>query len=257
MEKQAVAKHKLNFSMFLPKPTTAAASAVNLFSPNKAKNAKNKGFSGPITSAVFQEARERSEAGLGSSFRFGTKEPTSPKISCMGQIKHRKKMCKNKIMMINGTKSSKELLLGSKEVVLMNNSKQKNKNPAAGSGNVFSRGSKQGKKNSETEQEKRNTKLPDRAPSLSQMKRFASGRDNTISRFDYSKSQIAPEDSDDEEEGNDHPQVVIPFSAPILRCEEAELAAIDLQPKKEINLWKRRTMAQPKPLQLNSMVASC
>ncbi|KAJ6411957.1 hypothetical protein OIU84_005093 [Salix udensis] len=69
-------------------------------------------------------------------------------------------------------------------------------------------------------------KLPEKTPSLSQMKRFASGRD-TLAGFDWTAHQIAPVEFDhsdyysDEEkvdrfEEEEHEKVTIPFSAPMM-----------------------------------------
>lgn len=51
------------------------------------------------------------------------------------------------------------------------------------------------------------------------------------------------EDSEDENE------ISIPFSAPLIMG-SGEINNIELKPRNEINLWKRRTMAQPRPLQV-------
>jgi len=97
----------------------------------------------------------------------------------------------------------------------------------------------------------------DRAPPLGHMRRFASGRE-TFSNFDW-KAQIAPEerdcysDNDDRVESDAEDDVVIPFSAP-LGAGGAPLLSV--QPRKEINLWKRRTMAAPRPLQLNPVLTA-
>ncbi|KAG5246537.1 embryo defective family protein [Salix suchowensis] len=103
-------------------------------------------------------------------------------------------------------------------------------------------------------------KLPEKTPSLSQMKRFASGRD-TLAGFDWTAHQIAPVEFDhsdyysDEEkvdrfEEEEHEEVIIPFSAPMMVG-----GGVDLLPRKEINLWKKRTINPPSPLQLRSNMA--
>ncbi|KAJ6405972.1 hypothetical protein OIU84_013856 [Salix udensis] len=150
--------------------------------------------------------------------RFETQEePTSPKISCMGQIKHKKKMNKATYKRVSVPQEAK---------------------PAS--------------------QTQRQPAIPDRAPSLSHMKRFASGRD-TLASFDWTAHQIAPVEpdgrdcySDEErrdsfEDQEDIEEVIIPFSAPMVLG-----GGGDLLPRKEVNLWKRRTMDPPKPLQLKS-----
>lgn len=90
------------------------------------------------------------------------------------------------------------------------------------------------------------------------MKKFASGR-GAFSDFDWMAHQIAPLESDhrncysDEERGDsdreEEEDYIIPFSAPLTVG-----GGVELQPRKEVNLWKRRTIKPPRPLQLNSMV---
>ncbi|KAG1359461.1 hypothetical protein COCNU_08G009070 [Cocos nucifera] len=93
--------------------------------------------------------------------------------------------------------------------------------------------------------------LAGREPStLGQMKRFTSGRE-TLRNFDWRKAErrqeaatgdreesYSDEESDDEEDYH---------SAPILMGG----GVVAVEPKKEVNLWKRRTLAPPVPLQLN------
>ncbi|KAG6390613.1 hypothetical protein SASPL_148351 [Salvia splendens] len=212
-EKKPSSKSKNKILRLLPKATQAAVSFQNpAFSPGRSK-----GFSGPM---IPVEAR-------GKSKNFETQEPTSPKISCMGQIKHKKKMCKKQTSLPRGFKPAV-------------NSQPERISKARSSGpglmKIFSR-----RRNSDAGLGK--PPLAERAPSLSQMRRFASSRD-TLAGFDWKASQITPdsgEDSDGEDDG-----AGIPFSAPILMA-----GGFVLEPRKEINLWKRRTMAQPKPIQVN------
>ncbi|KAJ9186401.1 hypothetical protein P3X46_001977 [Hevea brasiliensis] len=82
--------------------------------------------------------------------------------------------------------------------------------------------------------------LSERAPALSR---------DTFASIDWT-DHISPVDSDhrgyysDGEEEEE--EVIIPFSAPIIIG-----PAVALQPRKEVNLWKRRAMNPPRPLQLN------
>lgn len=100
---------------------------------------------------------------------------------------------------------------------------------------------------------KNNLKAPvylDKAPSLSTMKRFSSGRDKLSDvdcrRYDYD------DESDDED-------VAIPSSAPVmirnsLEFDDGLIRVVgNMEPRKEINLWKRRTLPQPKPLMLHDI----
>ncbi|KAI3460432.1 hypothetical protein Pfo_017095 [Paulownia fortunei] len=255
MEKAAT-KSKNKILKFLPKAAQAAVSFQNRpFSPRGDKrpdvNAHrlrthfNKGFSGPMVSMIPAEAR-------GKSKNFETQEPTSPKVSCMGQIKHKKKISKKKQASL-----PKEL-----KPVSFSQPKKTNKSrptgPApemkkkqSGIKKIFGAGRK-----SEASIDLAKPPLSETAPSLSQMRRFASCRD-TFANFDWTAAQIAPEEdrefySDGERGYSDgEDDVIIPFSAPILMAGAGGVAGLDLEPKKEINLWNRRTMSQPKPLQLN------
>ncbi|XP_022769269.1 uncharacterized protein At1g76070 [Durio zibethinus] len=249
MEKQA--KPKNNILKFLPK----AASAISVtfqnppFSPGRDKRPDNhtgkhkgyagKGFSGPIISIIPREARRKSKTET-----FETQEPTSPKVSCMGQIKHKKSIKKAK--RVSPPKVSKP--------VSESSSSGEVKKHASKLRRIFSM-AKPAKKSVASSNK---TELPDRAPSLGQMKRFASGR-NAFASFDW-MSQIAPMDADqrdyysDEERVDsdfEEEEVIIPFSAPMTVG-----GGVPLQPRKEINLWKRRTMNPPRPLRLNSMVSA-
>ncbi|XWS24540.1 hypothetical protein CRYUN_Cryun28dG0111600 [Craigia yunnanensis] len=247
MEKQAKFKNKI--LKFLPK----AASAVSVifqnsaFSPGRNKRSDNytskyktyagKGFSGPIISIIPDEARRKSK-----SETFETQEPTSPKVSCMGQIKHKKKIKKAKrVSPSKGLKPVSDQFPSPREV------------KASKLRRIFSM-AKPARK-SDTSSNK--TELPDRVRSLGQMKRFASGRD-AFANFDW-MDQIAPMEADhrdyysDEERRDsdvEEEEVIIPFSAPMTVG-----GGVPLQPRKEINIWKRRTMNPPRPLQLNTMVS--
>ncbi|KAF9602558.1 hypothetical protein IFM89_029857 [Coptis chinensis] len=74
------------------------------------------------------------------------------------------------------------------------------------------------------------------------MNQFTSGRD-ALDDFDW-KYYSEREDSDEEDE------VFIAHSTPIL-IGSGDVGRVALEPRKDINLWKRRTMDPPKPLQLN------
>ncbi|KAG8377993.1 hypothetical protein BUALT_Bualt08G0091500 [Buddleja alternifolia] len=257
MEKPTTSNKSMNKILkFLPKAAQAAVSfQLNPpFSPGRDKHKAhtNKGFSGPIMSMIPAEARTKSRS-------FETAEPTSPKVSCMGQIKikHKNKICKTKKHAslpreLNRVSSSRP------EKVTKTKPELKKKPSASGLKKIF--GSRR-KSDALIIDHTAKPRLAERAPSLSQMRRFASSRD-TFSNFDWTTAQIAPEEEDrdyysDEDRGysDGEDDVIIPFSAPILGAGDGAGAGygggLGLEPRKEINLWKRRTMAQPKPLQLN------
>ncbi|PIN01528.1 hypothetical protein CDL12_25964 [Handroanthus impetiginosus] len=248
---RAPSKSKNKILKFLPKAAHAAVSFQNPpFSPGrdkrpdivnsqKLKTHMSKGFSGPVVSMIPAEARRKSK-------NFETQEPTSPKVSCMGQIKHKHKICRKKQASLprdfkpNENSETRPAGPGSKL-----------KKKPSGIQKIFGAGRKSDASNAQGK-----PPLPDRVPSLSQMRRFASSRD-TFANFDWTTAQIAPEEdrysySDDDRGYSDgEDEVIIPFSAPILLAGAGAGTGLPLEPRKEINLWKRRTMSQPKPLQLN------
>uniref|UniRef100_A0A7N0R9Q9 Syringolide-induced protein 14-1-1 n=1 Tax=Kalanchoe fedtschenkoi TaxID=63787 RepID=A0A7N0R9Q9_KALFE len=268
MEREARPKSKL--MKYLPRATSALTFQNPHFSPgrdaksrpsdvyrSRAIAAQNRGFSGPLMSLVPVEARGnnkgRERKGGRGGFDSDAEEPRSPKVSCIGQIKQKKKLHK-----LKREKSKKmEEARGSEAKPSDGGAKKK---PSLSLGKIFGRRSK-----------------PDAAaksalppPGLSQMKRFSSGRD-AFANFDWTK-QVAPLDrecysdndeqkrnwGDDEEEGfvggGGRLDVIIPFSAPMAigGGDYSGGDVIRLEPRKEINLWKKRNMAPPPPLKLNS-----
>lgn len=257
MEKPAT-KSKNKILKFLPKAAQAAVvSFQNIpFSPrrdkrpdvnaHRLKTHHNKGFSGPMVSMIPAEARRKSK-------NFETQEPTSPKVSCMGQIKHKQKISKKKHASL-----PKEF----KPVSFSQPLEKSKKSRPTGPGPKMKKkpsGIKKilrGGRKSDASIDDAKPQLSESAPSLCQMRRFASSRE-TFANFDWTTAQIAPEVDrgfySDEERGysDGEDDVIIPFSAPILTTGAGGVAGLDLEPRKEINLWKRRTMVRPKPLQLD------
>ncbi|KAI9201781.1 hypothetical protein LWI28_029177 [Acer negundo] len=283
MEKQqANSKPKNKILKLLPKAAGAVVSYQNLpFSPSRDKrssdyNHPNKlphhhhhhhyHFSGPM---IPEEARKKSK-----NDETIDQEPTSPKVSCMGQIKQKHKEKKNKIKkatIINNKKSfslPKDIKPSSSSSSSPGHELKKH---ASKIRRIFtiskhSRSKSNVYADDHHHHENNNiespVQLPERAPGLSQMRKFASGH-SVLADFDWT-AQITPVDSDhrnyysDEERGNsdeeEHEEVIIPFSAPMM----IGGGGVALQPRNEINLWKRRTMNPPRPLQLNPMIkAKC
>ncbi|CAJ1973179.1 unnamed protein product [Sphenostylis stenocarpa] len=260
MEKQLKFRNKILKAL----PKAVAAVTVTFqnppFSPGRDHKSK------PIASMIPHEARRKTHNRNGIDGIY-SQEPTSPKISCMGQIKHKKKkikQAKNKSVItrpketrnVASNKSSsasrdtevKKHAFTFQKMLLFHAAKPKSegrKSNASAPGDISNR----------------NNALGDaaRAPHVNHMKKFSSGRD-TLANFDWKVAQMAPdeaeidyysddyrvESSDDEEEEE---EVMIPFSAPILVG--GGVGVLNLKPRKEINLWKRRTMAPPMPLQLH------
>ncbi|KAK7321825.1 hypothetical protein VNO77_32805 [Canavalia gladiata] len=275
MEKQ---QSKLGKKILRIIPKAAAAVAVTFqnppFSPgrdHKLRSSDNtgsrlkahgvKGFSGPIVSMIPDEARRKPKGG-----GIETQEPTSPKISCMGQIKHKKKqqIKKEKVKSMSMPTHAKGVS-GSASSTPRETEEKKHVSKLQ---RMFFHTAKP-----KTAARKSNASASDdaAAPPLGQMRRFASGRE-TFSNFDW-KAQIAPEEidhrdysysDDDRVESDGEDDVIIPFSAPIMlgagagagRASAASPCMSNLKPRKEINLWKRRTMAPPRPLQLNPVLTA-
>ncbi|CAA3020816.1 Hypothetical predicted protein [Olea europaea subsp. europaea] len=250
MEKsRATNKSKNKILGFLPK---AAVSFQNpIFCPGKDKrpsgtNAKkvkshfNGVYSALIMSIIPGEAR--------SGKSNNTQEPTSPKISCMGQIKHKKNLCRNKYVSLAKEIEPRIKLIGplpeleKKQSTLLNI--------------MTSTVKPERRKHDASVDQCNRPPLLDRAPSISQTNRFSSSRDShTLVNFDWRTAQIELEEREYYSEGEEH-EVNIPFTAPLLISGSGPGGGrVAVEPRKEINLWKRRTMAQPKPLQLNMVRA--
>lgn len=245
------AKSKNKIMKFLPKAASMVRFQHQPFSPSSRDKRSEKahfgrGFSGPIIPMIPAEARVRKlKSGLPRYDSTTPQEPTSPKVSCMGQIKHKKKIHQSK-------KKSNSSVSPPKETKPASSSSKVLKKQTSTVRNFFHMGAK---KKPDSSLYDGKPPMPDRAPALSQMKRFASGRD-TFANFDWT-AQVAPVDLDhrkyfsDEDRGDsegEEEEVMIPFSAPMM----IGGGKIDLEPRKEVNLWKRRTMDPPRPLQLNT-----
>lgn len=233
-------KSRNKFLKFLPRAASAVRFQNPPFSPVKLKPHAGKGFSGQFMSIIPAEARGKPKNSTTATFE--AQEPTSPKVSCMGQIKKHKKKT--------------NIITKDKHVSLPTNFKPGNSNDEAkkkalGFGKLFGGAWPHGRKFDDSKGKPFN--LVDRsAPGLGQMKRLPSRR-NSLANFDWT-AQIEPVDGDygrdyfsDEESEGEEKEVIIPFSAPIILVG----GRVALEPKKEINLWKRRTMPQPRPLQVH------
>lgn len=252
MEKAATKAKKKSFLHIIPKAAQAAAvSFQNIpFSPRRDKRAdanaahRHKShFSGPIM--IPPAARGRSKTAEAP-------EPSSPKVSCIGQIKYKKALsssCKKKH---DPRKIASFKVKKTKAIAVESSQATATKKKATGIMKLFSGG----RKSDAAVDQLRSPVAGDSPPRLNQMRKFASSRD-TLSNFDWTAAQIAPaeehehDDNDDgdfySDDGED--DVIIPFSAPLIGAGAG--AGLELEPRKEINLWKRRTMARPKPLKLN------
>ncbi|KAK1388590.1 hypothetical protein POM88_016768 [Heracleum sosnowskyi] len=296
-ERAAVSKAKNRFLKLLPKASAVAVTFQNLpFSPNKDKRSsdksKSKGFSGASGGATLISIVPV-DALHSKSRNSSLREPTSPKVSCMGQVKHKKKL----YSLINTNYTYQDSVLPpldhlNRMVQNHNNSKQAQQKPPALKSaksfgdvkkkkkplaikNMFSRVPSGRRKSDAT------IHVPDdhRAStgSLSQMKRFSSGR-NSLSNFDWTTvaqvvdnfgngsgeskeevevsisnwttvAQVVDNFGNGSGESKEEVEVSISAATPMII---QECKAVSLEPRKEVNLWKRRTMAQPSPLQLKT-----
>ncbi|GKV17787.1 hypothetical protein SLEP1_g28249 [Rubroshorea leprosula] len=238
MEKQGKQGNNNMILKFLPKAVCAVAFQSPPFSPGKDKR-----FCGPIVSIIPDEARRKTS----KNESFETPEPTSPKVSCMGQIKHKKNIRKAK-----RATAAREGRDHNKPV----SSPKEVKKHSSAVWRLFTSSKPPRKSDVPDETERSHS---EDAPSLAQMKRFAS-RHDTLSGFDWTTQIAAVEgdhrrncysDGDQGGKGSDgeEEEEITSFSVPIM-----EAGRVPLEPKKEINLWKRRTTNPPTPLQLNRMV---
>lgn len=241
-EKAAATKSK---NMFL-KLLTKAASAPNKEKKSSQKSHTGKGSSSgsnpPIISIIPADAlRSKSK-----NSSFGVREPTSPKVSCMGTLKHKKKLCsmlstKNYVL---PPLDHLNLMVNSKVVQSdLEGDVKKKKKPLAIK-NMFSRVPSVRRKSDVI------TKTTDyvsdhrqsSSSSLSQMRRFSSSR-TSLNNFDWTATQIAPVDN----EGKKVKISTCSVPKVILECKQ-----VNLEPRRDVNLWKRRPMAQPSPLQIQT-----
>ncbi|KAI3914045.1 hypothetical protein MKW98_010857 [Papaver atlanticum] len=237
---------KMKIFSFLPKSATVTFQQnPSPFSPGRENNHKlksshvNKGFSGQL---IPDEARRKSSSN-DRSFD-STQEPTSPKVSCMGQIKLKKKVYNSK----SPNKEEQDHQKKNKKRTKNHKDNKPSKTseevvpPAAASSKISKEENKK-KFDSMVSNNKKQPSLANTkaAPSLDQMKRFASGRES-LANFDWRDFH------DDDGQEDEEDEVCIAHSAPLLMGGGGRVA---MEPKKEINLWKRRTTTPPKPLQIS------
>lgn len=209
---------------YLPKPTSFS---IPTTTGGGAAAPYRAGFSGPINiSIVPKEARRKAKK---RSEEPDFEEPTSPKVSCIGQVKNKHKK-KKKIV-----KNKKEKEEEEEEKIKI----QKIKKPSALQ-SMFSRKVRPGRA-AAAEVEAAAVVVPE----IGMMRRFRSGRE-TLGDFDWRKA-VEREDDDDDDEFED--EILVPHSAPILMGGGGVVAA-ERKKKEAVNLWKRRTLSPPKSLQV-------
>ncbi|KAJ4963322.1 hypothetical protein NE237_023261 [Protea cynaroides] len=264
MEKQVRSRGK-NIFPFLPGAITFRKPQISPGHDKKPENRSKyrtnagKSFSGPITSIIPVEARRKSRNGS-----FDGAEPTSPKVSCMGQIIQKHKKLKDKHKNLK-KQSHKMVIFKSKPALSPRDSNEHESSPRDAKkkllpGILRFLQNKKSDSDAVIDDSDKNRGVQDKAPSLGQMKQLASGR-ISLSNFDWT-AHVPSDDRNyhsDEEGGggggggggrsdgeDDEDDIIIPHSAPIMFVG----GGVALEPRKEINLWKRRTMGPPRPLQV-------
>ena len=177
MEKQGKPKNKI--LKFLPRAASAVAASFQnpTFSPGRDRRSEvntnrhkaNRGFSGPIISIIPDEARRKSSKNGG----FETQEPTSPKVSCMGQVRFSNKKRRTKpikrVISLPTQLATVQVSCPKDEVKI--------KKPPE-----ITKGPKEGRKSDIFYDDTMVTKKA--VPSLGKIKRFSSAR-GALSNFDW------------------------------------------------------------------------
>ncbi|KAJ7944103.1 Syringolide-induced protein 14-1-1 [Quillaja saponaria] len=161
MEK--LSKLKIRISKLLPQTVAAVTFQGPPPSPRNGRVSRLSTTTAKI-SIIPSEARRRPE---GSS--FDAREPTSPKVSCIGQVKHKKKK-----KMKKKKKASKHnrVELEQPATESVQNDEQKKK------------------KQFTVLEDQKKLPLPDqRIPSLGKLMRFSSGRAGALSNFDFTVAE--------------------------------------------------------------------
>ncbi|EOA36215.1 hypothetical protein CARUB_v10010139mg [Capsella rubella] len=239
MEKASNSNKSTKFSKMLQRALSIGHSAAP-FSPgrdfhhSRTASTVHRGifFSSPLVPTAARVRRSTKNEGV-------LAEPTSPKVSCIGQVKLNKPKCsserKNKATNKLKTASSLSSCAIKEEENRRSFSKLKR---------LFSTLSFSSKKSNSTAFATAAVEEPvvAVAPSLGKMKKFASSR-GALGGFDWTVEMKRQESQ------SDHQDVTIPYSQsmPLTQLEGLSLCP---KPKSEVNLWKRRTMDRPKPLQV-------
>ncbi|CAH2036737.1 unnamed protein product [Thlaspi arvense] len=203
-------------------------------------------FSSPITPLLPTAARARRK----NKNAVVWAEPTSPKVSCIGQIKLSKPKCppENK-----NRAAPKNLKMASSSLI----KEEGNKGSFSKLKRLFSTGRNPSRKSISTDLAVVN-EYPVAvleavaAPSLGKMKKFASSRE-ALGGFEWTVEMKREESRLDHRRcySSDDEEVMIPCSVS-LPLTQREGLSLCPKPKSEVNLWKRRTVDRPKPLQLKA-----
>ncbi|XP_023733091.1 uncharacterized protein At1g76070 [Lactuca sativa] len=291
-QKVSSAKAKNTLLKFLPRATSSVTfQNPPIYSPAKDKRSSEKthksnlgiGFSGPMVSMIPADTRRKIKNNSDYTIVY---EPTSPRVSCMGQVKckHQKeKLQRRHGNGVDGNKPTNSVKVKptdkASRATSFTPARTYNVEDDEDSSKTESKSKKKlgfkkifggisitpGSSRRKPDLDDKRSKAPlylDKTPSLSSMKRFSSGR-GKLSNIDWTKLEAAAMDSGGRsyysDEESDDEEIKIPSSAPVVMRNQGfddkfiTVAGLNLQPRKEINLWKRRTMPQLKPLQLHDI----
>ncbi|CAL5073036.1 unnamed protein product [Urochloa decumbens] len=228
--------------------STVASFSSNFPSRGRSSFNHRNAFSGPIVSIVPPEARGRSGGGRTKQQRSGyrTPEPSSPKVSCIGQIKRSGSRRQKKVNPCgkNGgacplpprppaaaaAKPKGSLV---KRMSFFRRSRSRSSSRTSSKDGC-------GKGSSSCSVAAAAAPAP---AGLGQMKRFTSGR-AALQDFDWREEEEERWSRDGSEEEED--EGFVAHSAPLTLGG----GVVASEPRKEVNLWRRRPMAPPTPLQL-------
>ncbi|KAK1632983.1 hypothetical protein QYE76_007298 [Lolium multiflorum] len=245
-----------------------SSSTTNFTVRGKSSFNHRNAFSGPMVSIVPPEARgaagrrrgAKNQGGGGSGYR--TPEASSPKVSCIGQIKRSKSNKSRK----NSRKAAKPAPpacgMDGGACPLPPRHPPATSRPKSSLVRrmLFRRSRSRSSSSSTTKPTCAST--PDAfkgrrssvaaAPAgggLGQMKRFTSGR-AALQDFDWTTDdeQAEPRGSDADGYDSYEDDGFVAHSAPLVLGG----GVVASEPRKEVNLWRRRPMSPPKPLQLPS-----
>ncbi|XP_011022278.1 PREDICTED: uncharacterized protein At1g76070-like [Populus euphratica] len=204
-------RRKSKFSVFACLPQ--AASPVTFQSPPTSPRMANtdRGLSGRIVSLVPKEARRNARSGTFDD----AQEPTSPKVSCTGKVKNKSKKKPQATKSDSCPKPTPTVFKGKKQG-LQSDHTSRGRPPVA-----------------------------DKPPSLGHMNQFSSNC-GVLRDFDWKAHDVSgmPDNSTNssyDEKNGDKEKVFI-----VVEVDED----IPREPKKQVELWRRRSRTPPGPLQL-------
>ncbi|XP_028784597.1 uncharacterized protein At1g76070-like [Neltuma alba] len=194
----------------LPKAVTGALTFQNHpFSPRRDhqvvhKYHKHGGPKGSIMMIPDEARRRRSKYGSSGNGSTRSLEPTSPTVSCMGQIKNKKRQHRQRVKKAKSKRITLPSSVQKSRPLIRSVSKAKNKKQTSTFRRIFWRDQRKSSRAAEVD----GGSAAVAAPELSQMKRFASAR-GALANFDWKAHVVAPEDDEDDE-------TLISFSEPIV-----------------------------------------